>query len=148
MRDKLITIATFDNPPLAHILQAKLESEGIDSYIIDENVATLFWHLNAATRGVKLQVKQSDAARTQQIIADKHRAQSFAVSLNPETRCPKCNSDNIYFQKLSRAWAMLGFLLFRFPIPVPKRKWICSDCSHQWKQRPMPQSQGNPAPNL
>ena len=72
MSDQLITIATYDNPSSAHIVQAKLESEGIDSYILDENVATLFWHLNPATKGAKLQVRQSDAPKAMQIIGQKH----------------------------------------------------------------------------
>ena len=141
MSDEPVIIATFDLGGSAHILRAKLGAHDIDAYVIDENIATMFWHYNWMTMGAKLQVRQSDTPEALQIIREKCRDQSFAESVSSEIRCPQCNSDNIYFQKASRGWAMLGFVIFRFPIPIPKRKWICSDCRHQWKHRQAKQSQ-------
>jgi protein PhnA len=44
--------------------------------------------------------------------------------MNGETKCPKCNSENIYFD---------GNL------------WICPECSHEWSQQAAPEESGDDA---
>ena len=165
MSDELVTIATYDDPAYAHIVQAELESEGIDSYLLDENVANMFWHLSAATRGVKLQVRQSDASQAQQIISEKVR-EPTPVEISPRRpRCPRCDSSDISHGR-PRRWLLillaiaiplipignalgssspgiqymlhtLAIAVFAFLIvqTCRARKWICADCRHQWKQK-------------
>ena len=61
MPDRLVTIATFDSPTEAHILQATLEDEGIQTYLADENIVGTDWLYAGLVGGVKLQVRQSVA---------------------------------------------------------------------------------------
>jgi len=65
---KLVTIQTFDKSVYAHIIKAKLESEGIECFLIDENIVTMNWFLSNAVGGIKLQVKNSDVEKALEII--------------------------------------------------------------------------------
>jgi len=67
MVEKLVTIATFSEPMEAHLCQAKLEAEGIESYIADEYTAGigLFTHIVGV---VKLQVRSSDVENATRIM--------------------------------------------------------------------------------
>ena len=120
MSDELITIATYDDPANAHIVQARLESEGVDSYLLDENVAAMFWHYNAMTRGIKLQVKQSDAPTAHDIITE-HRPQPVAAApvapAPTPLRCPHCGSFDITGHR-PRRWPLILLALAILIIPL------------------------------
>jgi hypothetical protein len=63
MADKLVTIATFDQPPKARLAQNALEAAGIKSTIADETTVAMDWLLGAAIGWVKVQVLEEDAER-------------------------------------------------------------------------------------
>ncbi len=68
MSEKLITVAAFNKGIKAHLSKSKLESEGIECFIADENVVNLNWFLSNAVGCIKLQVKESDAERAVKIL--------------------------------------------------------------------------------
>ena len=59
--ENLVTIATFDNPPSAELAKMKLESEGIDVFVLYKHMSSAFPPI--ALGGIKLQVKESDRER-------------------------------------------------------------------------------------
>jgi hypothetical protein len=69
MSQRLVTIATFSFPPQAYIFKAKLESQGIQSYVEDEYIVTMMWLYSVAVGGVKLKVRESDEAQAIEIIS-------------------------------------------------------------------------------
>ena len=54
------TIARFDAPEDAYLFRAFLDSHGVESSVLDENVAQLFWHYRAATGGVRVVIHDED----------------------------------------------------------------------------------------
>lgn len=50
------TLARFDAPEDAYLLRSFLGSRGIDTAVLDEHVAQLFWHYRQATGGVRVVV--------------------------------------------------------------------------------------------
>jgi hypothetical protein len=48
------TIARFDAPEDAYLFRAFLDSRGVDSSVLDENVAHWFWLYRTATGGVRV----------------------------------------------------------------------------------------------
>ena len=68
MSEKLVTIATFSLPMEAYLLKAKLESEEIDCFLIDEHMVASDVTYSNILGGVKLQVKESDASRVNAIL--------------------------------------------------------------------------------
>jgi len=138
MTDKLITIATFSQPIEAHVLKTKLESEEIECFIADENTVTMNWLYSNAIGGVKLQVKKSDFKRAIAIIQKKNDGKLTETKLdknNNDPHCPKCNSTNVYYEKFSRRFAFISWILLGVALPFIKRKWKCNECGHEWKAK-------------
>ena len=54
---QLVTVATFDNMPEAHIAMGRLKTEGIPCRLADENLVQTDWLYNIAVGGIKLQVE-------------------------------------------------------------------------------------------
>jgi hypothetical protein len=140
MTDKLITIANFVEPFQANLARVKLESEGIKCFLAGENFVATYWLLSGADRGIKLQVRESEAERALEILSPEERAgvqETSGVSVPSEAadlRCPKCSSENIEYEKFSRKAFFLGILFLRFPLAFPKRSNKCRDCGHVWKE--------------
>ena len=61
--DKLITVAVFQYPQEAHIIQSKLKSEGITALLKDELTVQTDNFLSNAIGGVKLQIFEGDLER-------------------------------------------------------------------------------------
>jgi len=145
MVEKLVTIATFSEPMEAHLCQAKLEAEGVESYIADEHTIGTNWFYTNIVGGVKLQVRSSDVENAARIIQKKtpdidadfqeFEPEPDEEKKKPECLCPQCKSTDVYFERFSRRFAFLSILFLRFPLPVFRKKWKCNDCGYEWKAR-------------
>lgn len=56
----LVTLATFDSAPEAHIVKGLLESAGIPSFIHNEYLVGVQWLYSTAVGGVQVQVLEKD----------------------------------------------------------------------------------------
>lgn len=65
----MITIATFDTMPDAHIALGRLRAEGIEARLADEHMVQTDWLYAIAVGGIKLQVDEADAERARTILA-------------------------------------------------------------------------------
>lgn len=63
---KFITLHTFYNPVEAEIVRARLESEGIRAFIIDQNMN--YTQIPVMMGGVRLQVERDDVLKAKQIL--------------------------------------------------------------------------------
>jgi DNA-directed RNA polymerase subunit RPC12/RpoP len=138
MADRLITIATFGEPLEANLAKIRLQSEGIDCFLAGEHFVATHWLLSNADRGIKLQVKESDAKRALEIFETGQKPNREVTpqdwpSESTDLRCPKCSSEDIEYEKFSRKVFFLSILFLRFPLPLPKRTYRCKSCGHVWK---------------
>ncbi len=140
MAEKLVTIANFiygpDPVSQAEIAKTKLENEGIDCFLAGKNFVSMIWFYSAANRGVKLQVRQSDAEKAIEIIRslEKQRAEQKSPAPDEDIPlCPKCDSDDFEYEKFSKNLFYLSILFFRFPLPYPTESYKCTNCRHKWK---------------
>lgn len=62
------TVATYTTPFEAHIVANHLEDFGIKTYVADEAIVDMAWHLGVAVGGVKAQVMLEDVAAAQDIL--------------------------------------------------------------------------------
>jgi hypothetical protein len=67
--DDFVTIASFNMPYQVHIIQGRLQSEGIRCRLKDEYIAYTQYYSNAAM-GIKLQVTRGDYERAKQILIE------------------------------------------------------------------------------
>ncbi|MCL5668981.1 MAG: DUF2007 domain-containing protein [Gammaproteobacteria bacterium] len=65
---KLVTVATYDLMPYAHIAKGRLEAEGIPSFLADEHLVQADWLYSPAVGGIKLQVEAEFAARAHAVL--------------------------------------------------------------------------------
>ena len=65
MPEKLITIATYGNIIEANLAKIKLDSQGIECFLADENAVAIY---SGAVGEIKLQVRQSDAVEALEIL--------------------------------------------------------------------------------
>ena len=69
MSEKLVTVAKLLSPIEAHLLKAQLKEEGIECFIIDENITLWLGAID-----VKLQVRESDVDKALQIIKEARKS--------------------------------------------------------------------------
>lgn len=128
---KLILLRTFPNPVEAHILKAKLEGEGIQVFLHDENMIAMY---SVATHGVKVMINDFDADRALKVM--KMMKEDEESHYEDYTVCPYCQHKNPnppYDEKPS----FLTMLLMIFAIATPVKeikKYKCPNCGRKYKQ--------------
>ena len=70
MYDNLVAIRTFDHLYDAQPIKIRLESEGIDCIISDDDSLYMGWFGAKAYGGVAVLVKKSDAKRAEEILRE------------------------------------------------------------------------------
>jgi len=68
MSRRLVTVAVYDLPPLAHIARETLEAEGVRAIVTDDQMVGMDWLLSTAIGGVKVQVWEEDAERAVRVL--------------------------------------------------------------------------------
>ena len=131
--EQIVTIATFNHPEEAYIQQGRLESEGIPSLVADDNIVTANRFYSAATGGVRLQVRESDASEALRILNLSPESSDFMEDAGES--CPHCNSTDIQYETFSLRWVFLSIIFLGFPLLFYRRKWKCHTCGYEWKQR-------------
>jgi len=146
MEDRLITIATFMYLTEAYPLITRLEDEGIECSMGDENIVSVQPFLSNAVGGVKVNIKESDWERALSILKqikqdnkveekkiDEKWVKDFVAV---ETYCPECESTQVFRRKFP--WYLTVLAIIFAPIYLPlvflTKKHYCGDCGHIWKQ--------------
>ncbi|HEY2784825.1 MAG TPA: DUF2007 domain-containing protein [Fimbriiglobus sp.] len=91
MSRRLVTVAVYDLPPLAHIARDALEAAGIKATVADGQMVGMDWLLSTAIGGVKVQVWEEDAERAVDVLESVHRK-----SESPEGDEPPPDDDADY----------------------------------------------------
>jgi hypothetical protein len=130
MTDRLVTIANFaygaDPVTEAELVRIKLEFEGIECFWAGRNSISILSLYLGISRGVELQVKESDAAQALEILKRKEGTvpennEDDLIKELISDQCPKCHSNNIEYERFSRNFFCLSILFLRFPIPFLKK---------------------------
>lgn len=132
-----VTVATFWLAPEAHIARLRLESEGIDCVIVDENLVATDWLFANAVGGIKLQVPADQAVRARETLAPAAGRPAADAAGEPlydgQARCPRCGSDDVFRTPLSRRAAFLCILFLGAPLPLLRPRTRCAACGFEWK---------------
>ena len=105
-----IPLSYFTNYIDANILLGRMQEEGINCWLKDENTVTINPIWTQAVGGIKLMVAQSQAGRANEILAQ------IKNDKREQTVCPQCGSQNVEFVSTPRKavnWltALFGFFL-------------------------------------
>ena len=143
---ELITIANFSHPTEADPVVAWLESEGIECFVTNEHTITMNWLYSNAIGGVGVRVKAADVERANEILQAVSTPDTVGDESTPtdsemdqesdatsEICCPKCGSENVYYEKFSRRLVFASWVILSVPLPFLKKKWKCRECEHLFK---------------
>jgi hypothetical protein len=127
---EFVILQSFNNYMDAHLLLARLESEGIDCWLKDENTVTINPIWTNAVGGIKLMVKSEDFSRASEIFKETEALRKGSVE------CPNCKGHNIELVSTPRKasnWitAILTFFLGDYAMTVDKVNH-CFDCGHEF----------------
>ena len=136
MSDDLITLWRYRDLPEALIAHSKLKAEGYDCFLADENIVRFDWFWSNMVGGVRLRVREDDAESALAVLGQEIPEKFSAEEVGEEYEqpaCPKCGSRDVSFEAIYRGIGLLALWLFAIPLPIPKNKWQCEDCGHNWK---------------
>ena len=126
MRNDFTILALFEYSTEAQVIKAKLDSEGIQTMLMDEKTVDSDPLISQAIGGVKLLVHNTDLEKATIIYNDIRSYQKD--ERGNDIHCPKCNSTKTLVADLQRK--NIFFMLFPF---FESRKLICNDCKTVFK---------------
>jgi hypothetical protein len=126
MREDYTVLAVFEYSTEAQLVKSKLDSEEINSMLMDEKTIDTDPLLSQAIGGVKLLVHNNDLKKASAIY-NEIRAYEKDADGN-DIHCNKCNSVKILAAPPQRK--SFFYLLFPF---FESRKLICNDCKTIFK---------------
>ena len=128
-QDKIVVLRIFENSIDANIAKTKLDANGIQCFLTEENVSNLFPMQSIKLFGVRLHVFDKDRDQADHILSN----QIFID--REELACPRCQSAKIemeYSRRLLYRVLTLAIGLMAFiGLPIPK-VYRCQDCSHEF----------------
>jgi hypothetical protein len=133
-RPKIVTLRRYTSVQEALFAKSVLDSAGIECFLADENTIRMDWFWSNAIGGIKLWVKQEDAAAAEAIL-DQRRPAAFdveGVGAYKQPQCPRCHSSDVSFRGLNRRVAYGSMLLVGLPMPLKHTGWTCNACGHTW----------------
>lgn len=134
MGNSLIEIANYQFSSEAYLFKGKLESEGIEVFLQNENTINTDPLLSTALGGVKLFVNSEDVLQSKQILDA-----ISEYSLNDKWElltCPNCGSQKIYMTTtIKDIKSFLAFIYGLLTLSMPlfsKQKYKCESCNFEF----------------
>jgi predicted RNA-binding Zn-ribbon protein involved in translation (DUF1610 family) len=128
---EFVPVYSYTNYIDANIMLGRLESEGINCWLMDENTNTVNPIWGQAIGGIKIMVAKSDAERAVELLNQFRREQQA------KTPCPNCGSVNVDLVSSPRkasTWigAIFSFLFASYAV-APNKVYHCFKCGHEFK---------------
>jgi hypothetical protein len=130
-----VTLASFAFTWQGEMARARLAAEGVEAMVVDEYLSRLY--CANIVGGIKLRVRQEDAARAAELLRRLQPIPEIYLVTEEDAglrRCPGCNSENLDFERWSRVGFVGSWLLLGFPLPLPRKRWVCRLCRAEWKE--------------
>jgi hypothetical protein len=135
---EMITLRQFRDLPEALLAKTCLDSAGIESVLLDDNVVRMDWLWSNLIGGVKLKVEPADAELATEILNQPipDTIDVAGIGEYGQPHCPNCRSLDVTFKELNRPLAYAS--VFLLPIPVHRKAWRCHSCKVEWEDDGLP----------
>ncbi len=130
---EMVTLRRFRDMPEALLAKGCLESAGIESCLLDDNMVRLDWFWSNLVGGIKLQVDPKEVEAANEIL-NQPIPDGFdvaGVGEYQQPHCPRCESLDVNFQEVLPAAYVSAYL--SVPIPFHRRAWRCHACDAEWE---------------
>lgn len=140
----LVTVARYDSSIQAHIVKAHLEGHDLVCFVFDEHLIDMNPLFSNAIGGVKIKVREKDAAEALEILQELD-SKPYTDENDEVIACPNCESTDYYkdFNSMRNVGSVLAaifsFVIFVFPI-YRKHVYRCKQCDTEFD----PASKGDP----
>jgi ribosomal protein S27E len=113
-----VTLRQFRDLPDALLAKGSLESAGIQSYLVDDNMIRMDWFISNLLGGIKLKVRPEDAVAASEILNQPipEMLDVEGVGNFEQPKCPRCQSLDITYM-------------------LEKQAWTCYACGTEWEGR-------------
>jgi len=127
-----VPLQYFSNYIDAHIILGRLQEEGINCWLKDENTVTTNPIWTHAVGGIKLMVAETQKERAIELL------QQIETDRRSKYVCPKCGKGNIELvtspRKTKNLLSILSsFFLASYPVAVSK-EYHCFDCGADFEE--------------
>jgi len=134
MKQSLIEIANYQFSSEAYLFKGKLESEGIEVFLQNENTINTDPLLSTALGGVKLFVNSEDVLQSRQIL---DAIPEYSLDDKGELlTCPNCGSQKIFMTTtIKDIKSFLAFIYGLITLSMPlfsKQKYKCENCNFEF----------------
>jgi DNA-directed RNA polymerase subunit RPC12/RpoP len=134
MEKEFKLIGTFQYSAEAQIIKGKLEFEGIEVYIRDNNTIDSNPLYSQAIGGVKLYVVEENVEKANQILST---ISEFSLDDNNKLiKCPKCGAEQIeMYTSIKDIKSLLSFIFSSLFALLPfhaKHKYKCQNCKNEF----------------
>jgi hypothetical protein len=132
--EKFTFLRRFQYSSEAIIYQGKLESQGIEVFLRDNNIVDSNPLYSNAVGGVKMFVKTEDFDKANEVLGD---VSLFSVDDdNQPLKCPECGAEQVDMVTSIKDWKTFLAFLFSwisslFPI-YAKHKYKCQNCKYEF----------------
>ena len=134
MKQSLIEIANYQFSSEAYLFKGKLESEGIEVFLQNENTINTDPLLSTALGGVKLFVNLEDVLQSRQIL---DAIPEYSLDDKGELlTCPNCGSQKINMATtIKDVKSFMAFIYGLLTLSMPlfsKQKYKCESCNFEF----------------
>lgn len=126
----LLTVRIFPNLIEANLFKLRLENEGIDCYLFDENIAGMDITYDVAIGGIKVKVNSSDTERVKEVL---QKLEAEQRAKNMFIKCPVCESTEHYENFISVKGWWASFLAF-LGSAYYRQTYKCKECGNEFKE--------------
>lgn len=139
----LVTLRQFRDLPEALLAKGSLDSAGIETFLVDDNMIRMDWFYSNLLGGIKLKVRAEDSEAANEILSQPipEMVDVEGVGEYEQPKCPRCQSLDVSFQELNK-FISYGSAYVGFPIPVCHRAWSCRACGNEWEEENAPSPEG------
>ncbi len=130
---EFIPIDTYANYIDANILMGRLESEGINCWLKDENTVTIDPILTNAVGGIKLMVAGPQVQRALDLLRQYRNEQRL---MHPCPHCASLNVELVTTPRKASNWVgvIIGFLFTSYALSNEK-VFHCFDCGYEFTEK-------------
>jgi hypothetical protein len=126
-----VRLTTCENSFEASLIKNKLEQEGIECFLTNENFTSLFPNYSGILgTGVHIMIEDKDYDRAIKLIDESVSEQKI--------KCPNCNSDQVIYSfgknATNKILLVILSLIFWIPFGNIKRTYYCKSCSTEFKK--------------
>jgi len=133
--NETVTLRQFRDLPEALLAKGSLESAGIQTYLLDNNMVRMDWFISNLLGGIKLKVRAEDVEAANEILSQPipENVDVEGIGQYEQPRCPKCQSLDVGYRELNKLLSY-GSAYVGFPVPVHKKAWTCHACGNEWEE--------------